>query len=74
MTNPPIKKLDQTDYIKTNVRLPRDLHAELSAEAHKNGRSLNSEIISGLRKDQGTVILAEITELKAMVQTLLDKS
>lgn len=38
----------QDDYIKTALRLPRELHADLRQSAQQMGRSLNSDIISRL--------------------------
>lgn len=42
--------LDQTDFIKTALRLPRDLHARIQASAEAHGASLNTEIIQLLQK------------------------
>jgi plasmid stability protein len=38
----------QDDFIKTALRLPRDLHAKLQDAAAKSGRSLNAEFIAAL--------------------------
>lgn len=38
----------QDDYIKTQVRLPSDLHARIQLAAEKTGRSMNAEILSRL--------------------------
>jgi plasmid stability protein len=42
--------LDQTDFIKTALRLPRDLHARVQASAESHGASLNTEIIQLLQR------------------------
>lgn len=42
--------LDQTDFIKTALRLPRDLHARIQASAEGHGASLNTEIIQLLQR------------------------
>lgn len=42
--------LDQTDFIKTALRLPRELHARVQASAEARGASLNSEIIHLLQR------------------------
>jgi hypothetical protein len=42
--------MKQDDYIKTALRLPRDLHVKLLSAAEKNGRSMNSEIIDQLQR------------------------
>lgn len=39
---------NQDDYIRTALRLPRDLHADVQAAAEKAGRSMNAEIIDRL--------------------------
>lgn len=44
--NLPMAKQD--DFIKTALRLPRDLHTRLQADASKSGRSLNAEFIAAL--------------------------
>ena len=40
----------QDDYIKTALRLPRDLHSKIQGSATAAGRSLNSELIERLRQ------------------------
>lgn len=40
----------QDEYIKTALRLPRALHAEIQASAEDRGRSMNAEIITRLQK------------------------
>jgi Mg2+ and Co2+ transporter CorA len=42
--------LDQSDFMKTALRFPRDLHARLQASAEASGASLNSEILRLLRE------------------------
>ncbi|MGI4847557.1 MAG: Arc family DNA-binding protein [Janthinobacterium lividum] len=46
----------QDDFIKTALRLPRDLHSEVQESAEKNGRSMNAEIIA--RLEQASRILS----------------
>ena len=63
----------QDDFIRTALRLPRDLHARVQADAEKNSRSMNAEIISrlegsflpiaGQRNDELSEILALLHEL-----------
>ncbi|MBA4710556.1 Arc family DNA-binding protein [Aquitalea aquatica] len=43
----------QDDYIKTALRLPRDLHAQIQAAAAVSGRSMNAEIVHRLEKSFG---------------------
>jgi hypothetical protein len=40
----------QDDFMKTALRLPRELHARLMASAVEKGRSLNSELIARLEE------------------------
>ncbi|MDC6126645.1 Arc family DNA-binding protein [Burkholderia gladioli] len=40
----------QDEYIKTALRLPRHLHADISVSAENAGRSMNAEIIERLSK------------------------
>ena len=51
--------LDQSDFIKTALRLPRDLHARVLAAAESDGASLNTEIILLLRKALDGVEISE---------------
>lgn len=74
MTKSPVKKLDQSSYVKTNVRLPPEMHAQLIADAEKHGRSMNSEIIHQLQQDQITAVMTELAEVKAMLRKLLDRT
>jgi predicted HicB family RNase H-like nuclease len=38
----------QSDYVKTSLRVPRDLHKKLLAAARDSERSLNAELIERL--------------------------
>lgn len=38
----------QDEFIKTQVRLPRDLHARIQLAAEQSGRSMNAEIVHQL--------------------------
>ncbi|MCW5137576.1 Arc family DNA-binding protein [Burkholderia cenocepacia] len=40
----------QDEYIKTALRLPRHLHADIAVSAERAGRSMNAEIIERLSK------------------------
>lgn len=72
MTKPPEKKLTQSDDIKFNLRLPRQMYAEVAAEAERNCRSMNAEIIARLQADHDAAVLAELAEVKSMLRKLLD--
>jgi predicted HicB family RNase H-like nuclease len=73
MKNPPKRKLSQTDFVNSAVRLPPDLHAELKAAAEINGRSLNAEMIARLRYRPSEELLREISEIKALLRASLDQ-
>lgn len=53
--------LDQTDFIKTALRMPRKLHARVQESAEANRASLNTEILQLIQKalDAQTVELGE---------------
>lgn len=40
----------QDDYTKTQVRLPKELHAKIQAAASESGRSMNAEFIALLKR------------------------
>ena len=72
MTKPPAKKTTQSEHIKTALRLPPDLHTEIQDAALRNGRSMNAEILTRLKSSRIDEVLAELTEVKAMVRKVLD--
>lgn len=72
MTKPPARKTIQDDWIKTALRLPRDLHAELQAGADINAQSLNAEILQRLQLRQHQAVMDELAEVKAMLRKLMD--
>ncbi|WP_374046373.1 toxin-antitoxin system HicB family antitoxin [Massilia antarctica] len=72
MTTPPIKKTTQSEYIKTALRLPPDLHAEIQAEADRQGHSMNMEILFRLRAAAPGRLPSELEEIKAMLQRVVD--
>lgn len=41
--------MTKPDVVKTQIRLPADLHAELQAAAEESGRSFNAEMVTRLR-------------------------
>lgn len=73
MTKPPVRKLDQSDYVKSALRLPRDLHAQVADDAVRNGRSMNAEIIARLGVSPLADLAADVVDVKAMVRKLLYK-
>lgn len=40
---------DQSDFLKTALRLPRELHSKIQEAAEANGRSMNAEIVQRLQ-------------------------
>lgn len=62
----------QDDYVKTALRLPKDLHADLLAVAARTGQSLNSAMVERLQaKPQDTSALVEA--IARLNVTLADK-
>lgn len=45
----PTNRPSQKDYVKTALRLPRDLHAAIHAAADQEDRTYNGEILARLR-------------------------
>jgi hypothetical protein len=67
----------QDDYIKTALRLPPDLHAEIKSAAEYHGRSMNAEILARLTATPaGPATLDTLAEqqqrTQAMVQQIID--
>lgn len=66
----------QDDYIRTALRLPRDLHAEIQDAADAAGRTMNAEIIARLSGYPSGTTLDHIAKqnetTQAMVQRIID--
>ena len=64
--------LDQSDFIKTALRLPRELHARVQVSAESHGASINTEIIQLFLKalDGQTVELGDksLDEIEARMK------
>lgn len=73
MTKPPVKTTQQSGYVKTGIRVPPELHAEVHASAERNGRTFNSEILARLQKSPLDDLMNEVAQLKAMIQQLIDR-
>ncbi|WP_429444435.1 toxin-antitoxin system HicB family antitoxin [Paraburkholderia sp. WC7.3g] len=54
--------IDQSDYMKTALRLPRDLHAWLMEFAAAQDVSLNAVIVQVLDEKRGKLPIVEIGE------------
>lgn len=78
MKNPPIKKPTQDDYVKTSLRIPRELHTQLQQVAEYNGRTLNAEILDRLQAapiyDLLRVLMRDAAETKALVKEIHDNT
>jgi hypothetical protein len=79
MTEKPLKK----PAIKTAMRIPADLHADLQDAAARADHSMNTEIISRLTAalggasiaaimEQNNLIMAELKRTQDMVRTIID--
>lgn len=67
----------QDDFIKTALRLPRELHAEIKSSADFHGRSMNAEIIARLSAfPAGPATLEQLAaqnrRTQDMVQMIID--
>ena len=56
--------IDQKNFVKTALRLPRELHAAVHEAAQKNGRSYNSELVERI---QGSFEIAEKASTEALM-------
>lgn len=70
-----VTSVNQSDFIKTALRLPKDLHAQLHAEAQETGRSYNAEIVARLQKSFENEPGDELTHprLETALQKLRDE-
>jgi hypothetical protein len=59
MKNVPSKKRSQENWVKTALRLPPDLHRELSEASDAEIRSINAEIVVRLRQTPGLLTALE---------------
>lgn len=66
----------QDDIIKTAIRLPRDLHADIISSAAYHGRTMNAEMIARLSNQQHATTLADIANqnirTQEMIQVIID--
>lgn len=65
----------QDDFIKTAIRLPRDLHAAILDSAAQHGRSMNAEMLARLANQSGVTlsdIAAQNVHTQEMVQMIID--
>jgi hypothetical protein len=69
------KPKSQDDYVKTALRLPRDLHAQIADAAEANGRSMNAEILARLKQFPLDAKIDELSkqnlEIKALAREIL---
>lgn len=62
----------QDGYMKTALRLPRDLHAKVLESARESGRSLNSEFIARIASSFEVATAAELSTVVRDVRAMLD--
>jgi Arc-like DNA binding domain len=67
------KASTQEKYVKSAIRFPPDVHAQVQAAAERNGRSLNAEVIDRLRTDRLEAIERDIDEIKSMLRQVLNE-
>lgn len=63
-------------HVKTAMRIPSDLHAEIVDAAERAGHSMNDEIVSRLSAGRGGAslfdIVAQNVRTQEMIQQILD--
>ena len=65
---------NQDDFVKTALRLPRGLHAEIQAAAIAAGRSMNAEIIDRLHAKDATSAAVILERLRDSENALLQST
>lgn len=71
MNKPPLQQPKQQDHIKTAIRVPPALHAELLNAAEQNGHSLNAEMLARLNTSPLNELKRQNEELKMMLREVL---
>jgi hypothetical protein len=62
----------QDDFVKTALRIPRDLHSQIQEAAAASGRSMNAEMIGRLQADvEDGALLAILDRLRESDDELL---
>jgi len=72
------KRRSQEDWIKSAMRLPPDLHKELSEASDAEIRSLNAEVVVRLRQTPGLLtavqtLLKQQIEMKETLREILER-
>lgn len=62
----------QDQFVKTALRLPRPLHAEIQAAANAAGRSMNAEIIDRLQSGSTDATAALLKRLEGSERALME--
>ncbi|MGN6589338.1 MAG: Arc family DNA-binding protein [Sphingomicrobium sp.] len=62
----------QDHFVKTALRLPRGLHAEIQAAANAAGRSMNAEIIDRLQSGSAEATAALLKRLEGSERALME--
>lgn len=63
----------QDDYIRTALRLPRDLHAEIQDAAEAAGRTMNAEIIARLSGYPAGATLEQLAKQNVKTQEMIQQ-
>jgi hypothetical protein len=63
---------NQHDFVKTALRLPKGLHADIQAAAATSGRSMNAEIIDRLQSGSSDATAALLRRLEGSERALLE--
>lgn len=71
MNKPPLQQAKQQAHIKTAIRIPPALHAELLAAAEQSGHSLNAEMLARLSPSPLDELKKQNEELKMMLREVL---
>ncbi|MET3134981.1 hypothetical protein AAKU55_005284 [Oxalobacteraceae bacterium GrIS 1.11] len=73
---PPTQTPTQDDYVRTAMRIPRELRGEMRDTAEQNGRSMNAEVITRLQagpvSERLDKLTQDIADIKKMVREILN--
>lgn len=65
---------NQDEFVKTALRLPRELHTHVRRSAEAQGWSMNSEIIARLRNEGAPSLDAVMEKLRSREAELIDSN
>ncbi|WP_295541086.1 Arc family DNA-binding protein [uncultured Pseudacidovorax sp.] len=67
-------RLEQSDFVKTALRLPPDVHAQIHAAADASGRSFNAEILARLQDSLARPAASDLQAIRRVVREELAKA